>query len=53
VIFLSRKSDLAPGKPLRGGIPVVFPWFATDSKRTGSMGIRGLRMGLRGRRTGR
>ena len=33
VIFLSRKSDLAPGKPLRGGIPVVFPWFATDSKK--------------------
>jgi glucose-6-phosphate 1-epimerase len=32
VIFLSRKSDLTPGKPLRGGIPIVFPWFATDSK---------------------
>jgi glucose-6-phosphate 1-epimerase len=32
VIFLSRKSDLAPGKPIRGGIPVVFPWFAQDSK---------------------
>ena len=33
VIFLSRKSDVAPGKPIRGGVPIVFPWFATDSKK--------------------
>jgi glucose-6-phosphate 1-epimerase len=33
VIFLSSKTDLAPGKPIRGGVPVVFPWFATDSKK--------------------
>ncbi len=32
VLFLSRQSDFAPGKPIRGGIPVVFPWFATDTK---------------------
>lgn len=32
VIFLSRASDFTPGKPLRGGVPVVFPWFAADSK---------------------
>ena len=32
VIFLSSKSEFAPGKPIRGGVPVVFPWFATDSK---------------------
>jgi glucose-6-phosphate 1-epimerase len=32
VIFLSRKSDLAPGKPIRGGIPIAFPWFAQDTK---------------------
>lgn len=32
VLFLSRASDFAPAKPIRGGIPVVFPWFATDSK---------------------
>ncbi len=31
VLFLSRKTDLAPGKPIRGGVPIVFPWFATDS----------------------
>ncbi len=33
VIYLSRKSEFAPGKPIRGGIPIVFPWFANDSKK--------------------
>ncbi len=33
VIFVSRKSEYAPGKPIRGGIPIAFPWFANDSKR--------------------
>ena len=28
VIFLSAKSDMEPGKPIRGGVPVVFPWFS-------------------------
>ncbi len=32
VLFLSRKSDLSPGKPIRGGVPIAFPWFAVDSK---------------------
>lgn len=32
-ILLSHKSDFAPGKPIRGGIPIAFPWFATDSKK--------------------
>ena len=27
VIFLSQKSDMTPGKPIRGGIPLLFPWF--------------------------
>ena len=31
-ILLSHKSDFAPGKPIRGGIPVAFPWFAADRK---------------------
>jgi glucose-6-phosphate 1-epimerase len=31
-IFLSRKSDLEPGKPIRGGVPIAFPWFAADQK---------------------
>jgi len=34
VIFLSRKSDFAPGKPIRGGVPIAFPWFATDRNAT-------------------
>lgn len=33
VIFMSRQTDLTPGKPLRGGIPVVFPWFSGDKKK--------------------
>ena len=32
VIFLSRKSEFAPGRPIRGGVPIAFPWFATDQK---------------------
>ena len=28
VIFVSRKSELTPGKPIRGGVPIAFPWFA-------------------------
>jgi glucose-6-phosphate 1-epimerase len=33
VLFLSRKSEFAPGEPIRGGIPIAFPWFASDLKR--------------------
>ena len=32
VIFLSGKSAFAAEKPIRGGIPVVFPWFGPDTK---------------------
>lgn len=28
VLFMSARSHLAPGKPIRGGVPVCFPWFA-------------------------
>jgi glucose-6-phosphate 1-epimerase len=28
VIFTSRKTELAAGKAIRGGIPICFPWFA-------------------------
>src|ERR1700754_2992176 len=28
VLFLSQKSEFAPGKPIRGGVPIAFPWFA-------------------------
>jgi glucose-6-phosphate 1-epimerase len=27
VLFLSEKSAFAPGHAIRGGIPVIFPWF--------------------------
>jgi glucose-6-phosphate 1-epimerase len=32
VLYMSKKSDFAVGKPIRGGVPIAFPWFATDSK---------------------
>lgn len=31
VIFLSEKSDFAPGKAIRGGVPICFPWFGPRS----------------------
>ncbi|MEO8354269.1 MAG: D-hexose-6-phosphate mutarotase, partial [Chthoniobacteraceae bacterium] len=27
VIFLSEKSAFVPGKAIRGGVPIIFPWF--------------------------
>ena len=27
VLFISSRSMYAPGKPIRGGVPLVFPWF--------------------------
>ncbi|HZT88421.1 MAG TPA: D-hexose-6-phosphate mutarotase [Stellaceae bacterium] len=27
VLFMSERSAFAPGKAIRGGIPVIFPWF--------------------------
>ncbi len=30
VLFLSRTAELLPGKAIRGGVPISFPWFATD-----------------------
>jgi len=27
LLFLSAKSWFAPGKPIRGGVPICFPWF--------------------------
>ena len=32
VLFLSRTTELTPGVAVRGGIPISFPWFATDGK---------------------
>ncbi len=41
VLFLSRKSDFAQGKPIRGGVPIAFPWFAADSNHTRYQGKPG------------
>jgi glucose-6-phosphate 1-epimerase len=27
VLFLSSRSHYEPGKPIRGGVPIIFPWF--------------------------
>ena len=27
LLFLSERSHFEPGEPIRGGIPVIFPWF--------------------------
>ena len=27
VLFTSPKSEFAPGRAIRGGIPIIFPWF--------------------------
>ena len=27
VLFMSRRSHFENGKPIRGGVPVIFPWF--------------------------
>ncbi len=35
VLWCGSKAEYAPGKPVRGGVPLVFPWFnehATDKK---------------------
>ena len=29
VLFMSEKSAFTPGKAIRGGIPVIFPWFGS------------------------
>lgn len=39
VLFLSERSSFVPGYPIRGGIPVIFPWFGArtatpESQRT-------------------
>jgi glucose-6-phosphate 1-epimerase len=31
VLFISSKSPYAPGKAIRGGVPVIFPWFGARS----------------------
>jgi hypothetical protein len=30
VLFTSPNSEFAPGRAIRGGIPIIFPWFGTN-----------------------
>ena len=32
VLFLSRRSEFVRGRPIRGGVPISFPWFSVDTK---------------------
>ena len=36
LLFLSAASHFAPGKPIRGGVPVIFPWFGARTGRPDS-----------------
>ena len=31
VLFLSEQSHFAGGKPIRGGVPIIFPWFGANA----------------------
>jgi D-hexose-6-phosphate mutarotase len=31
VLFMSKEALLAPGKAIRGGVPVIFPWFGPNT----------------------
>jgi glucose-6-phosphate 1-epimerase len=35
VLFTSPKSAFAPGRAIRGGIPIIFPWFGQRGTRPG------------------
>jgi len=39
LLFLSRSSVFVPGKPIRGGIPVIFPWFGQRADKPGMHGV--------------
>jgi D-hexose-6-phosphate mutarotase len=35
VLFTSARSAFTPGKPIRGGVPIVFPWFGACKAASG------------------
>ena len=41
VIWMSQKSNFAIGQPIRGGVPVCFPWFGPLEGAAGSPRVRG------------
>jgi glucose-6-phosphate 1-epimerase len=34
ILWMSGQSWYEPGKPIRGGVPVIFPWFGQHASRT-------------------
>src|SRR5882757_6353802 len=34
VLFLSERSPFEPGKAIRGGVPLIFPWFGAHKDTT-------------------
>jgi glucose-6-phosphate 1-epimerase len=43
ILFTSQCSRFEPGVPIRGGIPVIFPWFGQPEGRPHRHGIARLR----------
>jgi len=43
LLFLSQCSRFAAGQPIRGGIPIIFPWFGKPVDRPGQHGFARIR----------
>ena len=39
LLFLSGQSRFEPGVPIRGGIPIIFPWFGKPADKPGQHGF--------------
>jgi glucose-6-phosphate 1-epimerase len=39
LLFLSQCSCFAAGQPIRGGIPIIFPWFGKPADKPGQHGL--------------
>lgn len=39
LLFLSDESRFEPGAPIRGGIPIIFPWFGKPADKPGQHGF--------------
>lgn len=39
LLFLSEKSKFQDGHPIRGGVPIIFPWFGASEGKTGMHGF--------------
>ncbi len=43
LLFLSQCSRFATGQPIRGGIPIIFPWFGKPADKRGQHGFARIR----------